>query len=186
MNPYQFLKELNQLPPPGGDGYKATRPLNPIADLRTAAGLVLTAGTTPAVVAVETNFLAVQAAASSNVLGSFVFHIPRDYDEVADVLELHVLAQMGGATDVPTLGATAYRKREAVALSSVINATASAALAVTASSAKILLSGKGLKGGDSLTINLTSAAHTTDAINIYSVSPVYKSALVFTDIKLRS
>jgi hypothetical protein len=181
MNPFQFLKQMNSLPPPGGDGIRVERQLNPIADLRTTAGLVLTAATTPAVVAAETNALVVQAVASSNVLGSFVLAVPKDYDIVKDELTIRVVAQMGGATDTPTLNASAFRKRAGAALSAGLTTVASAALSNAAKEVTITVSGNGLRQDDMLTINLTSGAHTTDAINIYGVDVVYRSSIVTSD-----
>lgn len=186
MNQYQFLKQLGNIPRPGGDGVKVSRPINPIAGLRTAAGLVLTGATAPSVQALETNALGVQAAASSNVLGSFVFELPGDYDNVADKLEIVVKAVSGGATDTPTLNATAYSKRAGVALTSALTSVASAAISATASAVTIKLSGNSLQGGDTLTINLVSGAHTTDTVSIFSVAVHYKSAIVFSDPSARN
>lgn len=185
MNPFQYLKQMNSLPPPGGDGIRVEAGLNPISDLRTAAGLVLTAATTPAVVAAETNALVVQAVASSNVLGSFVWAVPKDYDNVKDELSIRIVAQMGGATDTPTLNATAYRKRAGAALTAALTSVVSGALSNAAKEVTIGLSGNGLKPDDVLTINLTSGAHTTDAINEYSVDLVFRSSIVTSDVTQR-
>lgn len=187
MNPYQFLKELAGLPA-GGDGIRVEKGLNPISDLRTAAGLVLTAATTPAVVAAETNALVVQAVASSNVLGSFVFAVPKDYDKTKDELTIRVVAQSGGTTDTPTLNCTAYNKRAATALSAALTSVASGAVpnsTAKAAEVSISLSGNRLLPDDVLTINLTSGAHTTDAINVYSLDIVYRSNVVFTTFSQR-
>lgn len=193
MNPYQFLRELAGLPTGaspggGGDGIRHEIQLNPIADFRTSAGLVLTAATTPAVVAAETNALVVQAAASSGVLGSFIFSVPKDYDPSKDELTIRIVAQMGGTTDSPTLNTTAYSKRIGAVLSSSLTTTASAAVPSSTVKAKeltITLSGNHLLPDDVLTINLTSGAHTTDAINIYGCDMVYRSNIVFTDMATR-
>lgn len=196
MNPYQFLKELAGLPTGaspggGGDGIRVESQLNTISDLRTAAGLVLTAATTPAVVALETNALGVQAVASSNVLGSFVWDVPKDYDPSRDELTIRIVANSGGNTDAPTLNATVYNKRVGTALSTALTSVASAAIPKSATPATaaaeriITLSGNKLRPDDVLTINLTSGAHTTDAVNIYSVDIVYRSNIVFTDMTTR-
>lgn len=169
----------------GGDGIRREVALNHVADLRTAAGLVLTAATAPSVAAAETNALTVQAAASSNVLGSFVFKVPKDYDRVADELTIRVFCNSGGTTDAPTLSCTAYNKRPGTALSATLTAVASAAIpktTATTSEAEVTigLSKNLVRHDDIITINLTSGAHTTDAILIYGVSVVYRGNIVFS------
>lgn len=186
MNPYQFLKELGQLPPPGGDGVKVDKTLTPPGDFRTAAGLVLTAGTTPAVVAAETNAIVVSAVASSNVLGSFTFSVPKDYDAVKDEIHLRIVAQMGGATDTPTLNASIYKKTPGSALSSALTTVASVALSATSAEVKVDLSGNGIQPGDVLFFNITSGAHTTDAVNIYGAGVSFRSAIVYADPSIRN
>lgn len=193
MNPYQFLRELAGLPTGaspggGGDGVRHEIQLNCIADLRTTAGLVLTAATTPSVEALETNALGVQAAASSNVLGTFLFDIPKDYDPSRDELTIRVVAVSGGTTNTPTLNATIYQSRAGKALSSALTTVASAAIPIsTAHPAEVSIgvSGNSLRADDVLTVNLTSGAHTTDTVNIYSVDMVYRSNIVFTDMATR-
>jgi len=191
MNPFALLKQIGSTPSGGGDGIRVTRTLNIVSDLRTAAGLVLTAATSPAVLAVETNGLIVSAAATVNTLGSFNFAIPRDYDRTADQFRIAVLANSGGATDTPTLNATIYRKRAGAALTADAAPTASAAIpglaapAAIAAQVFIVSNSKGFRGGDVLTINLTSAAHTTDTIQIYGVEVQYRSAIVFDNADLR-
>ena len=181
MSPYQFLKQLSLTPAPGGDGVRVVRPLNLITDLRTSAGLVLTGATVPAVAALETNALGVQVAASQTAAGSFVFQVPADYDRIADELKINILANSAGATDTPILDATVFRKRAGAALSADLNPTAASALSDTAAIKTIDVSGESLLPGDVLTVNLITGAHTTDAVNIYSVEVQYKSAIVFAD-----
>lgn len=183
MNQYQFLKQLSQIPTPGGDGVRVTSRIDILA-LRTAAGLVLDASTTnPRVAASETNALVVSAVASSNVLGSFVYEVPKDYDTVADELKINVVVASGGATDAPTLNASVYRKRAGLALTAALTTVASAAVpssAAFAAERTITVSGNGLKPGDVLTIDLTTGAHTTDAINLSNVEVQYKGSIVFS------
>lgn len=188
MNPFQFLDELSVIPNNSGDGIRVSRPLNLPADVRTIAGLVLTAATVPAVVAAETNALIVQVIAGQTQGGSFVFEVPKDYDETADELKINVLSNSSANTDAPTLDATVYRKRAGVALSADLNPAATAAIsksatpATAASIRTIDVSGKGIKGGDVLTINLVTGAHATDAVNIYAINVQYKSQLVFNPL----
>lgn len=195
MNPYQFLKELAGLPtgksgtPGGGDGIRHEIQLNLLTDLRTAAGLVLDGSTTsPQVKALETNALGVQVAAGSTAAGSFVFDIPKDYDPDKDELTIRVIGQTGGSTDSPTMNATIYRKRAGSALSGALTTVVSGAVSKAAgngSEVTISVSGNGLLPDDILTINLTTSAHATDAVNIYSVDLVYRSNIVFSDMGTR-
>jgi hypothetical protein len=171
-----------------GDGIRVEKGLNIAADLRTTAGLVLTGATTPAVVAAETNGIVVSAVASSNVLGSFSFSVPKDYDKVKDELTIRVIVNSAGTTDVPTLTCTAYNKRAATALSAALTVVASAAIpnsTTKAAERSISLSGNLLQPDDILWINLVSGAHTTDAISIYGVDVVYRSNIVFTSMATR-
>lgn len=186
MNPYQFLKQLAGMPV-GGDGIRREIDIS-LQSIRTTAGLILTAATTPAVVNVETNAIAVQAVASSNLLGSFSLSIPKDYDKTKDELTIRVFANSGGTTDVPTLTCTAYNKRAKTALSAALTVVVSAAIStstVGAQEVTISLSGNKLLPDDILTINLVSGAHTTDTVNIYDVDVVYRGNIVFTDPKTR-
>jgi hypothetical protein len=183
MNQYQFLKQLGQIPTPGGDGIRVTKFVDPTT-VRTAAGLVLDASTTnPRAVITETNALAINAVASSNVLGTFVFEVPKDYDTVSDELKINLLAVSGGTTDVPTLNATAYRKRGGAALTAALTSVASVAIPTTtvkAAERTIDLSKNGLQPGDILTINLTSGAHTTDTVILHGIEMQYKGSIVFS------
>ena len=187
----------------GGDGQKRDIDLNPIADLRTAAGLVLTGATAPSVQALETNALGVQVAAGATAAGSYVFDIPQDYDPsqrpagavttpaaaAGDFFQIHVKAISGGTTNAPTLNATIYSSRSGKALGSALTTQASQAInKSTAHPATVVIdvSGNKLLPGDTLTVNLTTAAHATDAVNIYSVRMVYMGHLVVTNMAIRS
>lgn len=211
MNPYQFLKELNGLPTSGygtvggvvtytvggGDGVKIDLLLNS-SDFTTTAGLSLAAtGTAPVVVNVETHAVVISAVASSNVLGTLTFRVPGNYDPVKDLLEFHGLYSTNGTTDAPTISATAYYKRVATALSSALTVTAVPAAnginytnvvakgTAAAAVASFSLSGNGLMPGDVLYINLTSSAHTTDAVYQFGSFIRYASAIVLSDMRAR-
>lgn len=183
MNQYQFLKQLGGTPKPGGDGVRVSRNYSP-TDLKTDAGLTLTAATVPTIANTETNGISVVAAASGVKMGSVVFVVPEDYDEVADELKIVELVASGGDTNVPTQTASVYRKRAGAALTAALTVVASAAIPTgTAKAAErtIVVSGNGLLAGDSLTIDLVSGAHTTDSVILYGVSVQYKSSIVFND-----
>lgn len=203
MNPYQFLKELNGLPTSsiggtigGGDGVKVDMPLVS-SDFVTTAGLQLTAATTPAVINVETHAIVIEAVASSNLLGTLAIRIPASYDPVKDILEFHGLYSTNGTTDTPALSATAYRKRAGSALTSALTVTAvpnasgitytQVIPAGTANAGVVAfsLSGNGLQPGDILYINLTSGAHTTDALYQFGSFLRFCSAIVLSDMRAR-
>lgn len=183
-----FLSHIKALVTGGGrdsagnakmdSGFLVSKALNLASDLRTAAGLTLTAATVPAVLLTETNGMTVAIAASQTAGGSFTFQVPHDYDEATDELKIRVMAGMDGATDVPTLDATIYRKKAGVALSADLNPDASSALAAATAWKTIDASGLGLVRDDVLTINLVSGAHTTNAVSIHAVELQYRSTLV--------
>lgn len=188
MNPFQYLKQVNQLPAAGKDGYRVTKNLNIASDLRTTGGLVLTAATVPTIAASETNALAIVAAASGTANGSFVFQVPKDYDESSDELKILLLVASGGDTDVPTFTATAYRKRAGAALTAALTVVASTAIPTSTAKAAVRtidLSSNGLQGGDVLTINLVSGAHTTDTTVLNGVAVQYKTGVVFQTLSER-
>jgi hypothetical protein len=187
MTPINFLSQLFKVPKYGaGKGFRRTVDIK-LADIKTTAGLTLTGATVPTIAAIETNGLAIVAAASGTASGSFTFIVPKDYDQVSDELKINVLANSAGNTDSPTLTCTAYRKRAVTALTAALTVVASSAVPKSASPAAIAaertigLSSNSLQPGDVLTINLVASAHTTDALNIYSVEMQYKGTLVLAD-----
>jgi hypothetical protein len=191
MNPFQFLKQLNSLPrgdaQGGGDGIRVKVSLAPF-DLSTAAGLGLTGATVPAIVANEVNDLVVSCVAGQTAAGSFKFVVPQHYDEVADEVKIDVLVVSGGNTDTPTLTATAYRKRAGAAITAALTVVASAAIPNSTAKAAvrtITLSGNSLKAGDTVMVNLVTAAHATDAVFVSSVEVQHKSGIVFNNPSLR-
>jgi hypothetical protein len=184
MSPTQFLKQLGNIPRFGKDGFRRVKSINIISDLRTTAGLVLTAATVPTVAAIETNAVAIVAAASGTANGTFTFVVPDDYADQSDELKIRLLVVSGGTTDVPTQTATAYRKRAGAALTAALTVVASAAIPTSTAKAAeriIDLSGNSLTAGDVLTINLVSGAHTTDTVVIHGIQVQYKTGLVFSD-----
>jgi hypothetical protein len=192
VNPFQFRRQLAETPggTNAGDGIRRTVDIK-LADIKTTAGLTLTAATVPTIANVETNAIGIVAAASGTASGSFTFIVPKDYDKVNDELKINVVANSAGNTDSPTLTATAYRKRTLTALTAALTAVASSAVPKSASPAAIAdertidLSGNSLLPGDVLTINLVAGAHTTDALNIYSVEMQYKGDIVFNTVASR-
>lgn len=128
--------------------------------------------------AAETNLRVLSLAASTTAIGTLNFVVPRDYDENTDIFGLKVIAASAGATDTPVLTATVYRKRLGANIATVGTFTGSQALTALAANVNFYAISKGLQRDDVLTIVLTAAAHTTDAVLVYGIEPSYRSTLV--------
>jgi hypothetical protein len=183
MNMTQFLRRLKGMIVTGGDGLTKSVVI-PLTDLKTSAGLTLTAGTNPLTAALETNAVGVQWAAGNATAALLNFVVPLDFDKGADLLQVAFMVNSAGNTDAPILDATVYRKRAGAALSADLDPTASSAIpksatAATAAAERIItLLGKGLQARDILTILVAPGTHGTDAVNVYGVEVRYKSTLV--------
>lgn len=137
-------------------------------------------------IAAETNLKISQIPASTNTVGTVNVVIPRDYDELTDSFALHMGVAMSGATDVPGLSATVYKKTPGSSIATVATGVTAkirggkTAAALSSAEQVVIFSidSKGLLMDDALTIVITSDAHTTDNINVYYVQPVYRSTLV--------
>lgn len=179
MNPGTFLKKLEGVIT--GFGFKRTVPGIGIESLRDSDGTILTGATEPLRASLETNFEGIQSTAGQTDLGTLQFVIPRDYDENNDELLVRFLAQSAG-TDVPTIDATLYRKREGVAISADLDPTISGAinsLTALADWVEVDCSDLSLKPGDAIHMDLTLSAHASHATNIYGLEVVYRSDLVY-------
>lgn len=185
-----------------GDGFRRHKDVN-MASWLDANGITITGATTPVRAAVEGGFSGISAALNIVDLGGINFTIPEDYDSSKDHLVVRLLAEMvpaGGLgtllTDTPTVVATMIRKRAGVAVTADLVAAAGAAAVVAATTAaiqgapgsawyEIILSGLGCLPGDTLWMDLTSAAHATDAIAFYGLEAFYRSNLAFTTNNMR-
>ena len=186
MNPAVFLKNLERIIT--GQGFKRIIPGIGIGSLRESGGLILTAGTDPKRASFETVFEGVASAAAATTLGSLQFVIPRDYDETVDKLKIRFLAQSAG-TDVPTIDAAMYRKREGVAISSDLDPTISGAINTATALAdwvEINCDGLGMHAGDAVHLDFTVSAHTSHDANVYGLEVEYHSDLVYFDKTDRS
>lgn len=183
MNVVSFLRSIKNLITSAGDGFYRSVKI-PLTDLKTAAGLTLTAGTNPLMAALETNHVGLQWAAGNATAALLNFTVPVDYDQTADLLELVFLVNSAANTDAPILDATAYKKRAGTALSADLDPTASSAIPKSATAAtaaaerKIVFSGKGLRPRDVVTVLPFPGTHATDAVNVYGVELRYRSTLV--------
>lgn len=191
MNPFSFLKQLNNLPTGtapfygGGDGIR--REVDIFDVIRSNSTLDVLIPTTT-----ETNALIYQIANNTTNFASFVLAVPKDYDPTSDEFKIVLTGNSAGNTDSPTLTATAYRKRLGTALTAALTVKTplatfpkSATPATAAAEAVIDLSGNKLLPGDVLSITLTFGSHTTDAMNIYRAILQYKTNIVFSNMSLR-
>ncbi len=179
LNAAHFLKQLDGVIT--GSGFKRVLQGVNINTVKADGGLILTASTNPRRTAVG-NFDVLASNTSDTDLGRLVFNVPRDYDQSLDSLKIRFLAQSAGDDDTPTIDAAIYRKREGVALSSDLDPTISGAVSNNTSLAdyvEIDCSDLGMKPGDALNVVLTTSAHTSDVLHIYSLEVVYKSDLVY-------
>ena len=176
-----FLKKMEGMIT--GFGYKKEIPGLGINQLRLPTGGILAVDSgNPGRVSLETSFEGVQLPSSQTALGSLTFKIPRDYDQSQDELAIRFLANSAGDTNTPTIDAALYRKRAGAALSSDLDPTISAAVntnTVTAGYVEVNCDGLGLQPGDAVTVQFTTSAHTTDALNVYEIEAIYRSDLVF-------
>ena len=185
MNGGTFLSQANDIVP--GLGFKKAESVAILA--RDTSGAPLTNATTPPIAAVETNFLAIVQAASTTFVCELVWQVPRDYDQVKDELKLRFLTCSAGTTDAPTLDAAVYSKRAATALTADLDPVISAAVpkgTALTDWREINIDSQGLQPGDVLSIEVSSSAHTTDAVNIYDMEMEYRSTLVYYDKEDRS
>jgi len=179
LNPGTFLKRLEGVV--SGFGFKRVIPGIGIGSLRDSDGTILTGATEPKRASLETNFEGVQSTAGQTDLGTLQFVIPRDYDENNDELKVRFLAQSAG-TDVPTIDATLYRRREGAAISADLDPTISGAInsaTALADWVEIDCSDLSLKPGDAIHMDFTLSAHASHAANIYGLEVVYRSDLVY-------
>lgn len=165
-----------------GTGFLRDRVLQ-LTDLRTSTGLIIDASTTnPRFAAVETNFLAVSSIAGQTALGTLNFVLPGDFDRQSPYLQLRLLVASAAAADTPIISPTAYLKRPSTAIKTL---TAAATAAVPASALPAwrtslitpATSEAPLRAGDSITVNLVTGAHATDAIYLYALAIRYRSVL---------
>ena len=181
MNPATFLKNTERIVT--GQGFKKVIPGIGLSALKTSAGLELTASTAMKRASFETVFEGVASASGTTDGGSLQFVIPRDYDETVDKLKVRFLCQSAG-TDVPTIDAAMYRKREGVAISSDLDPTISGAIntaTVLADWVEINCDGLGMHAGDAVHMDLTWSAHASHDANMYGLEVEYHSDLVYYD-----
>ena len=192
MNPATHLKNLNRVIT--GQGFKKSIPVAlgschkyddgaPLSTTITAVGYgMLDTGSKARVIFID----------DDETYGpAFNFPVPQDYDETLDKLRIRALVSMdGGTTDTVYLDAEVYSKRAAAVLSAdkdpTVSAVAIPATVTGAAWSEVDCDGKSLQGGDQLTINLKTGAHTTDGIIVYGIEVVYAADIVYYDVDDRS
>ncbi len=186
LNGATFLKELETIIP--GQGIKKIIAGVDLSSWRDVDGLILTGSTAPLRASLETVFEGVQSASGTTDGGSLQIVIPRDYDQSVDKLKIRFLAQSLG-TDVPTIDATMYRKREGVAITSDLDPTISGAINTVTALAdwvEINCDGQGLHPGDAVHFDFTLSAHATHAASFYALEVEYNGTVVYYDKTDRS
>lgn len=125
-------------------------------------------------------FPILSTAATNTAVAVVGFTVPRDYDEMTDILKFRFTAKMGGATDTPTLTYAGKRSVLATAAVALVPVTASptAALAAAAKQFEVEYRGQGITRGQRVEFTLTSAAHATDALQLQELVASYHSTLV--------
>ena len=186
LNGATHLKELNTIIP--GNGIKKILAGVDLSSWRTSGGLILEAGTAPLRASLETVFEGVQSASGTTDGGSLQIVIPRDYDQSVDKLKIRFLAESTG-TDVPTIDAAMYRKREGVAITGDLDPTISGAINTVTALAdwvEINCDGQSLQPGDALHFDFTLSAHSSHDANIYALEVEYHGTIVYYDKTDRS
>ncbi len=186
LNGATHLQELNTIIP--GHGIKKILAGVDLSSWRTSAGLILEGATAPLRASLETVFEGVQSASGTTDGGSLQIVIPRDYDQSVDKLKIRFLAQ-SASTDVPTIDAAMYRKREGVAITADLDPTISEAINTATALAgwvEINCDDQELQPGDAVHFDFTLSAHASHAANFYALEVEYAGTIVYYDKTDRS
>ena len=177
MSTNAFLDQLNNTTPEGGNGIIVRRPIQ-LLDwylAATGAALTTTTSTNPGMGKIDTGMTGIIADADAVGEVGLTFHVPSDYDATSDHLKLRLRAMMNGSTDTPGFDVQAYHSDDGttdLAPSDIGDLGATLAWVETD------LSSKGLDYGDTLEVQITPQAHSTDVIQIYAAEWEYKSTIV--------
>lgn len=181
FGPHNFLTHVKHLVMGGGRD-SAGRSVNDsgyMVDGKNIIGdSVLAAGVTYTIDA--DSFPILSVAATNTGLANVSFRVPRDYDENTDILFVHIVARMGGATDVPTVTLVAKKRvtGAAAAVITPVSGSPSAALSAAYQEFTLEFRGAGLLRGQLVDFLFTSAAHATDALQCSAIHVSYRSCLV--------
>lgn len=178
MNAGDFLKQIKSTIT--GDGFlrDVKIPFSECFLASSGAALGTTISTNPGMDLFDTAILGFSWAADKVVAAAIAIRIPKDYDESDDYCKLVFRAKMAGATDTPGIDAIAYHEDDGT---TDLDPTISADLSATLADVKIDLGGNGFKAGDHITVQPFPEAHSSDAVQVYSISLEYRSDLVYFD-----
>jgi len=118
--------------------------------------------------------LRLQWAASNSDPIVFQVPLPPDLDEAGDIV-IHFRAAMAGAVDTPVISADSYLNEGCTKISddsAAVTGTTPAEYVITIAAADVPA------GSQTLTVELTPGAHTTDTLEIYAVWIEYKRTLL--------
>jgi hypothetical protein len=159
-------------------------PLTALRELTTGAipnaagnGGLLASDTTPVLSSVNGDTdgaLRVSWAASNSDAIGFQVPLPPDLDDTADVV-IHVRAAMSGTTDTPVIDADSYFNEGDTKVedaSAAITGASYAEYTITIGAADVPA------GAQTLSVEITPAAHTTDALYVTAVWIEYKAKLL--------
>jgi len=139
--------------------------------------LTTTTSTNPGFTKVDTNALALVWAADKVVEAGLNIQVPDDYDKAKDHLKLKIKCVSAG-TDAPKIGTVAYLDSDST---TDLGPDDTAAASTSLRWLEVDLSGNSLEAGDTLTLGLTPAAHSSHALHVYAMKLEYRSTLVYAD-----
>lgn len=194
FSPNNFLQNIKNIVTGGGFQKDGVNPTNDCGfkvdkNLLLDSGLLLT-GTT--YIADTDGYPIFSNAATNTAITTIPFFVPRDYDEATDEIIVRFVANMGGATDTPTVTVTAgqeiltatnaatYKATAAITVTSVdaVAGAVSTALSATRTRHDAVIRNAGLKRDTLVFIKLTAGAHTTDTVQVAAIGITYRSTLV--------
>lgn len=176
LNMGLFLKRMKLMGVVTGDGINVELP-----QINVLNGS-LVSGTTVAAVETGITGLSTAAATAANVV-TYSVKVPIDYDEKEDELRVDIDAAMDGSTDTPALSITG-RAKTGNAASRVITFTAptDATVSNAVTTYRFTANNQSIRAGDILSFTVAVGAHSTDALETYGISSVYRSDIVsFSD-----
>jgi hypothetical protein len=179
MGPGTFLQHIKDIVT--GNGFLKSRqiPLKSVHLFSSGAALTTTLTSNPGPDKFDTNITGLSWAADKVVKAGIDLAIPMDYDESQDHCKLRFRAKMAaGGTDTPGLDAVAYHEDDGA---TDLDPTISADLSTTLATVEIDLSGNAFSAGDAVSVGVFPEAHSSEAVQVYSIELEYRSTLVYFD-----
>lgn len=174
MNPFQFLKQLGQLPNTQGDGFRVIRSYTPTA--------LNVSGATRAV----TNSVDRVIFDADNESVILNFTVPEDYDETANELKVSLYCEYISGTSLDVDLDVVTRARAGAALADITSSLADPAAYTLDAAAdngwkEFTLSGVQFLPGDVLAIEIDAQETGSGIVHVLGAQVQYKSTLVFND-----